>query len=149
MKKKTERTLVILKPDGVKKGLIGKILMRLETTGAVVVNMKMLRATEELLTEHYEEVGKLRTRMGDNIFRETLEYMSSDMIVPVILEGPKVVNKVRKLCGPTRPWEASAGTIRGDFGRKDPKLPIRNIIHASASPEEAELEIRIWFPELT
>ena len=146
--KKNERTLVILKPDAVSKHLIGILLMRLEKTGAKLINMKMLKASKDQLTDHYEGVGKLLTRKGASIFEETIDYMTSGMIVTIVLERKNVVTKIRKLCGPTRPWEAPAGTIRGDFGQKDPKLPIRNIIHASATPEEAEQEIKIWFPEI-
>jgi nucleoside-diphosphate kinase len=112
--------------------------MRIEKTGAQRINMKILKATKAQLTDHYEGVGKLRTRVGEEVFNETIDYMTSGMIVPIILEGEDVVRKIRKLCGPTRPWEAPAGTIRGDFGQKDPKLPIRNIIHESATPEEAK-----------
>ena len=145
---KNQRTLVILKPDAVSKHLIGILLMRIEKTGAQLINMKMLKATKAQLTDHYEGVGKLRTRVGEEVFNETIDYMASGMIVPIILEGKKILSKVRKLCGPTRPWEAPAGTLRGDFGRKDPNLPIRNIIHASATLAEAKQEIRIWFPEI-
>lgn len=143
-----QRTLVILKPDAVSKHLIGILLMRLEKTGAQLINMKMLKATSQQLTNHYEGVGKLLSRKGSSIFEETINYMSSGMIVPIVLEGGNIVTKIRKLCGPTCPWEAPAGTLRGDFGRKDPNLPIRNIIHASATLAEAEQEIRIWFPEM-
>lgn len=128
--------------------LIGILLMRLERSGAQLINIKMLKARKDELTDHYEGAGKLYTRVGEEVFNETIDYMTSGMIVPIILEGEDVVRKIRKLCGPTRLWEAPAGTIRGDFGQKDPKLPIRNIIHESATPEEAEQEIKIWFPEI-
>ena len=145
---KNQRTLVILKPDAVSQHLIGILLMRLEKTGAKLINMKMLKASKDQLTNHYEGVGKLLSRKGSSIFEETINYMSSGMIVPIVLEGGNIVTKIRKLCGPTCPWEAPIGTLRGDFGRKDPNLPIRNVIHASATPEEAEQEIKIWFPEI-
>lgn len=146
--KKVERTLVILKPDAVKAKLIGRILRRLENeTKARIINMKMVKATREQLVDHYEGVGKLLTRIGKDVFEETMDYMSSGMIVPIVLEGEEAIIRVRKLCGPTRPWEAEPGTIRGDFGRKDSSLPIRNVIHASANTEEAKEEIKIWFPK--
>ena len=86
----------------------------------------MLKARKDELTDHYEGAGKLYTRVGEEVFNETIDYMTSGMIVPIILEGEDVVRKIRKLCGPTRLWEAPAGTIRGDFGQKDPKLPTGN-----------------------
>ena len=149
-----QKTLVILKPDCVRNGHMGEVLVRFEKAGFKVEAMQLMHASDEQLTAHYEGIGKLLTRLkegvpekAETIFNEVVDFMKSGAIVPLVLSGENVVNATRALAGATRPWEAEKGTIRHDFGRHDPNLPIENVIHASANAEEAEKEIDLWFPE--
>ena len=149
-----QKTLVILKPDCVRNGHMGEVLSRFEKVGFKVEAMQLMHASDEQLTAHYEGIGKLLTRLkegvpekAETIFNEVVDFMKSGAIVPLVLSGENVVNATRALAGATRPWEAEEGTIRHDFGRHDPNLPIENVIHASANAEEAEKEIDLWFPE--
>lgn len=149
-----QKTLVILKPDCVRNGHMGEVLSRFEKVGFKVEAMQLMHASDEQLTAHYEGIGKLLTRLkegvpekAETIFNEVVDFMKSGAIVPLVLSGENVVNATRALAGATRPWEAEEGTIRHDFGRHDPNLPIENVIHASANAEEAKKEIDLWFPE--
>ena len=149
-----QKTLIILKPDCVRKGHMGEVLTRFEKAGFKVEAMQLMHASDEQLTAHYEGVGKLLTRLqeakpekAETIFNQVVDFMKSGAIVPLVLSGENVVDVTRSLAGATRPWEAEAGTIRHDFGRHDPNLPIENVIHASANAKEAEKEIALWFPK--
>lgn len=148
-----QQTLIILKPDCVRKGHIGDVLSRFEQAGFKIIKMNMMQASDEQLIAHYEGVGKLLTRLSEGnpdkaqeIFDGVVSFMKSGPIVPLILEGEDVVAQTRMLAGATRPWEAEKGTIRADFGLHNPDAPIENVIHASANEEEAEQEINLWFP---
>ena len=146
MKKNIECTLVLIKPDGVKKGVRKDVFARYRRAFLKVINSSdEITATEEQLYKHYEEIGQLLTRKGEEIFNETVKYMMSGPILKAIIVGEDAVKKVRELNGATKPWEAKKGTIRADFGEIDPKGPIRNIVHSSASLEEAKEEIKVWF----
>ena len=149
-----QKTLVILKPDCVRNRHMGEVLARFEKAGFKVEAMQLMHASDEQLTAHYEGIGKLLTRLkegvpekAERIFNEVVDFMKSGAIVPLVLSGENVVNATRALAGATRPWEAEKGTIRHDFGRHDPNLPIENVIHASANAEEAAAEIALWFPQ--
>lgn len=134
-----ERTLLLIKPDGVKRGLVGDVLTRIERKGYSIVDLKMVTATEELLGEHYIE------HREKAFFPELVEYMTAGPIVAAILEGARVVEAVRSLSGSTEPTVAAPGTIRGDLGRDWGTGQIENIVHSSDSPESAEREIALWF----
>jgi len=175
-----ERTLVLVKPDGVQRGLVGEILARFERAGLKLVALKMVRAPRELLERHYpadetflrtiggktkeafEAYGlDVRERMGteDPVevgrrVREWLvDFMASGPVVAAVVEGVHAVSAVRKLVGQTLPVFADPGTIRGDWSTDSPTLanleqrPVRNLVHASGTLEEAEYEVRLWFRE--
>ena len=146
MKKNIECTLVLIKPDGVKKGVCKDVFARYRRAFLKVINSSdEITATEEQLYKHYEEIGQLLTRKGEAIFKETVDYMMSGPILKAIIVGEDAVQKVRELNGATKPWEAKKGTIRADFGSTDLNGPIRNVVHSSASIEEAKEEIKVWF----
>ena len=133
-----QRTLVLVKPDGVKKGLTGEIVSRLERKGLKIAAMRMLQMDEALARRHYA------VHDGKPFFPGLVEFITSGPIVAVVVEGEKVVEVVRKLMGETDPVKAAPGTIRGDYG-----LDIgENLIHGSDSEENAQKEIALFFPEL-
>jgi nucleoside-diphosphate kinase len=177
---RAERTLVIVKPDGVQRGLVGEILGRLERAGLKIVGLKMLRASRSLLEQHYPDredflrtIGTktkeafetygldVRERMGTEDLVEIgtrvrdwlIEFMASGPVVAAVIEGAHAVSAVRKLVGKTLPIFAEPGTIRGDFSTDSPTLanlefrPVRNLVHASGTLEEAAYEIGLWFAE--
>ncbi len=130
-----ERTFVMVKPDGVQRGLIGEVISRLERKGLKIVAMKMLWIQEELAREHYAEHAE------KPFFQALVDYITSGPVVAMVVEGKEAVKVVRTLVGATNPVEASPGTIRGDFG-----MDIgRNVVHASDSLESAEREISLFF----
>ena len=146
MKKNIECTLVLIKPDGVTKGLDKEVFARYDRASLQLIYCSgEITATGEQLYKHYEEIGQLLTRKGEEIFNETVKYMMSGPILKAIIVGEDAVKKVRELNGETKPWEAKKGTIRADFGEIDPKGPIRNVVHSSANLEEAKEEIKVWF----
>lgn len=133
-----ERTFVMVKPDGVQRGLIGQIISRLECKGLKIVAMKMLRISRELAEEHYAE------HKAKPFFSSLVSYITSAPVVAMVVEGKNAVKVVRKLIGATNPAEAEPGTIRGDFA-----LDLgRNVVHASDSLASAEREIRLFFKEV-
>ena len=133
-----QRTLVLVKPDGVKKGLIGEIISRLERKGLTVAAMRMLQMDDALARRHYA------VHDGKPFFAGLVEFITSGPIVAIVVEGDKVVEVVRKLMGETDPVKAAPGTIRGDYG-----LDIgENLIHGSDSEENARTEIALFFPGL-
>ena len=132
-----EKTIVLLKPDTVHRGLIGAITARIENRGYKVIAMKMIQASKELLTEHY---GHLASKP---FFPEIVSYMTSGPIVAMIVEGDGVIAGLRQLCGATNPADAAMGTVRGDFANN-----IRfNLIHASDSAETAAVEVKRFFKD--
>ncbi len=133
-----QRTLVLVKPDGVKKGLIGEIISRLERKGLTIAAVRMLQMDDALARRHYA------VHDGKPFFPGLVEFITSGPIVAVVVEGEKVVEVVRKLMGETDPVKAAPGTIRGDYG-----LDIgENLIHGSDSEENARTEIALFFPDL-
>lgn len=146
-----ERTLIILKPDAIQRGIFGEILTRFEKVGLKIVGMKMIAPTKEQFHHHYEGIGTMITRHGDKIFNATVDFMTQGPVVIAVLEGVDVIALVRKLVGATEPKSAQVGTIRGDYshisyGRADDENKcVPNIIHASADESDAAQEIQHWF----
>jgi len=148
-----ERTLIILKPDAIKRGIVGDILTRFEKTGLKIVGTKMIQPDKSQLHYHYEEISKMISRRGQHAFDLTLEMMQEGPVIVAVLEGVEAVSQVRKMVGTTEPKEAVPGTIRGDFAHLSFKyadmegIGIPNVIHASGSEKEAEKEIKHWFSD--
>ncbi len=173
--KYTEKTLIIIKPDGLQRGLVGEMLARFEKVGLKIVAAKMLNATEDQVEAHYtldpdwrrvtgEKTIKSYTDKGEKhphgddpmtitaiILKKLRDYMTSGPVMPIVLEGPHAVATVRKLIGSTEPLSSGVGTIRGDFVidsypmSNAEERSVRNLIHASGSVAEAEKEIQHWF----
>ncbi|WP_026818306.1 nucleoside-diphosphate kinase [Arthrobacter castelli] len=135
----TERTLVLIKPDGVSRQLTGTILARVEAKGYTLADLKLTNATRTQLEQHYEE------HVGKPFYEPLVEFMLSGQMVVAIFTGERVIEGFRTLAGSTEPTVASPGTIRGDFGRDWGLKVQQNLVHGSDSPESAEREIGIWF----
>jgi len=148
-----ERTLILVKPDAVKRGIVGEIISRFERAGLKIIGTKMLQPDYDHYFHHYETIGKMVTRRGKEIFDVTLEMMSEGPVIAVVLEGISAVEVVRKMVGGTEPKTALPGTIRGDYSHisfehaNKEGIATPNIIHASGDPKEAEEEISHWFSE--
>jgi nucleoside-diphosphate kinase len=134
-----ERTLVLVKPDGVRRALVGEVIARIERKGYQVVALRMLQADRELLEKHYAE------HQGKPFYEPLLEFMMSGPIVALIAEGERVIEGFRSLAGATDPTVAAPGTIRGDLARDQGTKVVQNIVHGSDSPESAAREIKIFF----
>jgi len=130
-----ERTLIIVKPEGVQRGLIGQVLSRFEAKGFKFVGLKLMRITPELAARHYAE------HQGKPFYDGLIKHITSSPVVVGVLEGPNVISVTRALMGATKPWEAPAGTIRGDFAVS---MGL-NIIHGSDGGDSATREIGIFF----
>ena len=135
-----ERTLVLVKPDGVARGLVGEVLRRIEGKGYRIAALQLRSATAELLAEHYAE------HQGKPFFQPLVDFMLSGPVVAVVAEGQRVIEGFRALAGATDPTVALPGTIRGDLGRDWGAAVVQNIVHGSDSPESAAREIALWFP---
>lgn len=175
---KEERTYVMLKPDCVQKGLIGEVVRRFEQRDLKIVALEMFQPTREEMDNHYPKNAVWLTRLGGKtlstyekykinpmeefgtddpakigpeIRKWLIDYMLSAPLVKMVVEGAHAVDMVRKICGPTLPYLADMGTIRGDFSNDSPiqanieKRAVANILHASETPEEAAHEIEHWF----
>ena len=170
-----ERSLVLLKTDAVQRSLVGEIIKRFEQTGLKISALKMVNATEAQLLDHYnkddkwyqskgegvvkelkeqgKETNKEAIEYGKDIIRTVVKYMQASPIVAIVFEGNKAVSVVTKIVGSTEPSTSDVGTIRGDytvdsFGHATYEdRAVRNLVHQSESPEEAEREIKIWFKE--
>lgn len=175
---KKERTLVLIKHDGIARGLSGEILHRFEKAGLKIIAMKFVHPAREMADKHYQASEEDLIRMGNNTLRDAtekgidikaefgtdsaleigkhikkwlIEYLSMGPVLAFVLEGYGAIKITRKIVGATLPSEASPGTIRGDYTHDNPELanyykrPIKNIIHASGKPSEAEYEIDLWF----
>jgi nucleoside-diphosphate kinase len=175
MNVKKERSFVIIKPDGVQRSLVGEIIKRFERTGLKMVGMKMFVADEERLWKHYNKdevwfeakgknvvngrqsaglpVDKPAVEYGKDLIRQLIKFMSCGPVVAIVLEGASAVGVVKKIVGGTEPLTSDVGTIRGDFTIDSYDLSgasgraVRNLIHCSDQPAEAEREIAIWFEE--
>lgn len=137
-----QRTLVLLKPDALRRNLRGEIIRRFEQRGYDIVALNQRMASELELHKHYSE------HVGKPFFEPLLGYMTSGPVLALVVEGTECVQAIRNLLGATKPTDAAPGTIRGDLGRAWDRPAIENLVHASDSEESAEREIAIWFPEL-
>jgi nucleoside-diphosphate kinase len=175
-----ERTVVLIKPDGVRRGLIGEIISRFEKIGLKMIACKLVKVPKELAFKHYgydeswfenvgkkvlqfyrehgldpnEEIGTMEPKKIGKLVQEwNVNYLTEGPVLAMIWQGPHAVEIVRKIVGPTYPNQAPPGTIRGDYSWDSPltsnseKRSVYNLIHASGKPEEAELEIQLWFKE--
>ncbi|MGN0062833.1 MAG: nucleoside-diphosphate kinase [Nocardioides sp.] len=138
----TQRTLVLVKPDGVGRGLTGEVIRRIEAKGYTLVALELKQATRELLADHYAE------HEGKPFYEPLVEFMLSGPVAAMVLEGERCIEGFRSLAGTTDPTTAAPGTIRGDLGRDWGLAVQQNIVHGSDSEESAAREIGIWFPAL-
>jgi nucleoside-diphosphate kinase len=138
----TETTLVLVKPDGVERGLTGAVLSRIEAKGYRLVALELRFATPELLAAHYAE------HQGKPFYQPLVDFMLGGPVVALVVEGQRVIEGFRSLAGATDPTAAAPGTIRGDLGRDWGEQVQRNLVHGSDSPESAAREIALWFPDL-
>lgn len=175
-----QKTLVLIKPDAIERGLAGEIIARIERVGLKMVDCKMVQADEKLASTHYPVTNKWLTKVGSNTISDcekygvdvkvtmgtsdplrigkkvhewNMKFILSAPVLAIIFEGVHAIEAVRKLCGPTLPLLAPPGTIRGDFSSASAisenakGMPIRNLVHASGDEKEAEIEIKLWFPD--
>ncbi len=134
----SERTLVLIKPDGVRRGLVGEVLARIERKGLRIVAMDMRVVGKDLAETHYAE------HTGKPFYGSLVDFITSGALVALVVEGPRAIEAFRALAGATDPVKAAPGTIRGDYA-----LEVQdNIVHGSDSPDSAEREIKIFFPDL-
>ncbi len=167
-----QKTLVLIKPDGVKRNLIGEIIKRFEDTGLKVLGLEMLTADSEIVAEHYQlnnrdyiiHLGHVDTtgwtpeqlqekyQKSYKIVEDLQKFLLSGPIVKILLEGEDAISKVREIVGKTDPANSEEGTIRGDLGEdsfekaNQESRSVYNLVHASGTPEEAEREVKLWFP---
>jgi nucleoside-diphosphate kinase len=144
-----EQTIVLIKPDGIERGLVGKILERFENAGLKIIGMKMVWVDKEFAMKHYTE--DIEKRRGAHVRKWLADYIVEGPVIAIAFEGLHAIETVRKICGPTEPRTAPAGTIRGDlalhsysFADKKKKA-IRNLIHASGDEKDAKYELKLWF----
>ncbi|ODM25440.1 nucleoside-diphosphate kinase [Clostridium sp. Bc-iso-3] len=133
-----ERTLVLLKPDSVKRKIVGDIISRFEKRNFTILHLKMMNISKDLACEHYFHVKE------KPFFNDMINYITSGPVIVMILSGNRVIEAVRSMIGATSNFDSHPGTIRGDYGYHS----FENLIHASDSPESAEIEIKRFFPEL-
>ncbi len=137
----TEKTLILVKPDGVRRGLVGEVISRIETKGYAIDSVRMLQADAALLEKHYAE------HVGKPFYEPLVEFMMSGPIVAIVASGNRVIEGFRSLAGATDPTVAAPGTIRGDLARDQGTKVMQNLVHGSDSPESATREIAIFFPK--
>ncbi len=135
-----EKTLILVKPDGVARGLVGEVISRIEAKGYAIDSLRMLQADRALLEKHYAE------HVGKPFYEPLVEFMMSGPIVAIVASGNRVIEGFRSLAGATDPTVAAPGTIRGDLARDQGTKVVQNIVHGSDSPESAAREIQIFFP---
>jgi nucleoside-diphosphate kinase len=134
----SERTLVLVKPDGVSRGLVGDVISRIERKGLTLAALELRKVDRALAEQHYAE------HVGKPFFESLLEFITSGPLVAAVVEGPRAIEAFRQLAGATDPVKAATGSIRGDHA-----LEVQlNIVHGSDSPESAKREIYLWFPNL-
>jgi nucleoside-diphosphate kinase len=136
-----EKTLILVKPDGVRRGLVGEVISRVETKGYSIEALRLLTADRALLEQHYAE------HIGKPFYEPLVEFMMSGPIVAMVASGNRVIEGFRSLAGVTDPTVAAPGTIRGDLARDQGTKVVQNIVHGSDSPESAAREIQIFFPK--
>jgi nucleoside-diphosphate kinase len=146
-----ERTLVLIKPDGIVRQVTGKIISRFEDAGLKMVGMKMVWVDENLAKKHYRE--DIAKKYGDKIRNSLIEYVREGPIIAIVLEGVDAIKVTRKIVGSTYPNESQPGTIRGDFAHiskhfaNSEEMNVRNLIHASGDEDDAKIEVSLWFNE--
>ena len=137
------QTLVLIKPDGLKKSLTGNVLTRLSETKLDIIGTRIVKVSRELAEEHYKELK------NEPFFKDLIKYIMGEYhkkkVMALVYEGENAIGKVREICGETNPEEADAVSIRGAYGRITTKGVYENVIHASANPEDAKREIQLWF----
>lgn len=144
-----QTTLVLIKPDGVQRGLVGEIIKRFEQRGMKIVGLKLVNVDEELAKGHYTE--DLAERRGEKVRNNMLNFITSGPVIAMAVQGVEAIENVRKIVGDTESKKAIPGTIRGDFshvsfGYADKKgIAVKNIIHASSDEKDAERELNLWF----
>ena len=137
----TEKTLILVKPDGVARGLVGEVISRIEAKGYAIDSLRILQADRALLEKHYAE------HIGKPFYEPLVEFMMSGPIVAIVASGNRVIEGFRSLAGVTDPTVAAPGTVRGDLARDQGTKVVQNIVHGSDSPESAAREIQIFFPK--
>ena len=146
-----QRTLVLVKPDGVRRALIGEIIKRLEQRGLKIIGLKMQWVDEDFAKQHYTE--DIAQRRGEHVRKALVNFVKEGPMVAMVVEGVEAITTVRKIVGDTEPKSALPGTIRGDFCHVSfsyadkEKIPVKNIIHASSDEEDAQREIHLWFSD--
>jgi nucleoside-diphosphate kinase len=146
-----EQTLVVLKPDAVARGIAGEIISRFERAGLKIIGLKMVSPNEDHFHHHYETIGALKSRRGEEVYRRNADFMQTGPVVAMVLEGVQAVAAVRKMVGPTEPHAAQPGTIRGDYAHmtidhaNQQGGGLANLVHASADAKEAKAEVTHWF----
>jgi len=143
-----QQTLVLIKPDGVQRGLIGEILKRFEQRGLKIVGMKMVSPDESIAGKHYSEA--IEERHGKHVRNYLINYLASGPIIAIVIQGVDAIKIVRKIVGSTYPGDADIGTIRGDFAHASKEYVKKNnqgqnLIHASENEEDAKTELSLWF----
>lgn len=147
----TQQTLVLIKPDGVKRGLMGRILSRFEDAGLKVIAMRMRQTDEAHALQHYTE--DITVRRGQKVRDQLIDFLKTGPVLAMVLEGVDAIENVRKMVGSTEPKSALPGTIRGDFSHVSfshadgNDRVIENLIHASGNEEDAKHEVLLWFNE--
>jgi len=144
-----EQTLILIKPDGVARGLTGEIIKRFEQRGLKIIGLKMVEATNDIAKKHYTD--DIVQRRGQHIYDWLLEYITEGPVIAIAVQGVNAIENVRKLVGATESKSALPGTIRGDYSHmsfhyadSNNKI-LRNLIHASSDPEDAKRELALWF----
>ena len=146
-----ERTFVMIKPDGVKRSLVGEVIRRFENAGLKLIAMKMLWVDKDFAKKHYTE--DITQRRGEHVRNALVDYVAEGPVVAMVWEGVAAIEVVRKIVGGTEPKSALPGTIRGDYTHvsyvyaDEKKIAVKNIIHASGDKKDAEYETRLWFSE--
>ncbi len=144
-----QRTLILIKPDGIIRHLIGKIIMRFEDSGLKIIGMKMFWADEEFAGKHYRK--DIEEKHGKRVRDGLIKYIKEGPVIAIVLEGVDAIQVARKITGSTYPSEALPGTIRGDFAHiskdyaNENEINVRNLIHASSDEKDAKIEIPLWF----
>jgi nucleoside-diphosphate kinase len=144
-----EQTFVMIKPDGVQRGLVGDIIRRFEQRGLKIVALKLTKVDKNHALKHYTE--DLAKRRGEHIRKRMIDFLISGPVVAMIIEGIDAIENVRKLCGETESKKALPGTIRGDYSHisyshaDEKQIAVKNLIHASADKKDAEYETKLWF----
>ncbi len=146
-----ERTLVLLKPDAVKRGLMGRIISRFEDAGFKIISAKMVWLQEDFARKHYDDIGEVGKRRGEKVLQNMIKLLSSGPVLALCIEGIQAVENIRKMVGATEPKSALPGTIRGDFSHHSfaytdaQNKGVENVVHASGNLDDARKEISLWF----